>query len=163
MFSQTSPVHQISIDGDALMPLFFSSAEGNQKISYRKKTKSDKYLRAGLFFKYEEESEKAISVFTGFDYLLKRNNSRWQYRYGFDFSIGYRENLNSNRDYLNLSIFPLIRLEYFFSENFSISTEPGLFFNYEIVSKQTNFEEVESNLFRSGLKQIGVVNFNFMF
>ena len=48
MFSQTSPVHQISIDGDALMPLFFSSAEGNQKISYRKKTKSDKYLRAGL-------------------------------------------------------------------------------------------------------------------
>ena len=61
IFSQNS-VHQISIDGDALLPLFFSSPDGNQKISFRKKTSSDKYLRAGLFFSYEQESEKEIEV-----------------------------------------------------------------------------------------------------
>ena len=122
IFSQ-NPVHQISIDGDALLPLFFSSPDGNQKISFRKKTSSDKYLRTGLFFRYEQESEKEIFLFTGFDYLLKKNNTNWNYRYGFDFSVGYR-NLNSNREYLNLSIYPLIRIEYFFSD-FSISTEPG--------------------------------------
>ena len=162
IFSQ-NPVHQISIDGDALLPLFFSSPDGNQKISFRKKTSSDKYLRTGLFFRYEQESEKEISLFTGFDYLLKKNNTNWNYRYGFDFSVGYRENLNSNREYLNLSIYPLIRIEYFFSDFFSISTEPGFYFNYEIVSKQTNLSKVESNLFRSGLKKMGVINFNFIF
>jgi len=46
---------------------------------------------------------------------------------------------------------------------FSISTEPGFYFNYEIVSKQTNLSKVESNLFRSGLKKMGVINFNFIF
>lgn len=162
IFSQ-NPVHQISIDGDDLLPLFFSSSDGNQKISFRKKTSSDKYFRAGLFFSYEQESEKEISLSTGIDYLLKKNNTNWNYRYGFDFLVGYRENLNSNREYLNLSIYPLIRIEYFFSDFFSISTEPGLYFNYEIVKKQTNLSKVESNLFRSGLKKMGVISFNFNF
>ena len=122
------------------------------------------HLRFGLKYFLENDNEFTIGAKPGVDFKLKSSSGKWNFFYGFDLDLNYKDNYQSERKYIDSSLVPFFRIELLFGKHFSISTEPGLFFKLQKI-KDYDGSSIDNSdeIFSSGIKNLGVINLNFSF
>ena len=131
--------------------------------SHRRLLSNEKTLRFGLKYFYEDDNEFTIGLKPGIDFMFN-NSKKWKFFYGLDTSFEYSNNFQSERKYYKIALVPFFRIEYVVSQSFSISTEPGLFFEILKIKDVDGSPIDNSNSsFSSGISSLGVLNLNFSF
>ena len=155
--------NQISLNADDLIPALFSSDANTFNLVYRRKISDKKHLRLGFKYFYEEENEIRIGLKPGIDFLFKKAD-KWKFSYGVDAAFIHTNSYTSERKYYEFAAIPFLRAEFFFSNSFSISTEPGFFLRLTEIKDVDNSPIDNSNsILSSGLSGIGYVKFNISF
>ena len=155
--------NQISINADNIIPALFTSNSDAFNLIYRRGIKSDRHLRVGLKYFYEEDNEFNLGLKTGLDKRFKVSK-KWSFYYGMDFNLIHNESFSSERKYLELALSPFFRVEFSISDTFSISTEPGLYFKIMPIKDNDNSPiDNSKSIFSSSLSNIGLINFNISF
>ena len=155
--------NQIGINADDVLPALFSSDANTFNLTYRRKLDNKKHIRLGFKYSYEEENEFTIGLKPGVDFLFS-NSEKWNFSYGFDGALIHSNSFTSERKYYEFALIPFLRVEFLFSKNFSVSTEPGIFVKLTDVNDIDNSPVDNSySIFSSGLSGIGYVKFNFSF
>ena len=155
--------NQIGLNADDVIPALFSSDSRTFNLLYRNKLDNNKHLRIGIKYSFEEDDEFSFGIKPGIDFLFKKSD-KWHFNYGIDAIFIHNNSYVSERKYYEYAILPFFRAEFIFSENFSISTEPGIFFRIVDVNDIDNSPIDNSHsTFSSGLTGLGFIKFNFSF
>jgi hypothetical protein len=155
--------NQIYLNADDVIPVLFSSQSSAYNLGYRRLLIDEKTLRFGFKYFYEDDNEFTFGVKPGIDFMFN-NSKKWKFFYGLDTSFEYSNNFQSERKYYKIALVPFFRVEYVVSQFFSISTEPGLFFQILKIKDVDGSPIDNSNSsFSSGISSLGILNLNFSF
>lgn len=155
--------NQIYLNADDLIPAVFSSQSSSYNLGYRRLLNKNKTLRFGLKYFYEDDNEFTLGLKPGIDFMFN-DSKKWKFFYGLDTPFEYSNNFQSERKYYKIALIPFFRVEYVVSQSFSISTEPGLFFQILKINDLDGSPVDNSNSsFSSGISSLGIINLNFSF
>jgi hypothetical protein len=164
LVAQEELKNQIYLNADDLIPAVFSSNSNDYNLGYRRLVSENKHLRFGLKYFFEQDNQLTLGVKPGIDFSLKTNSKKWKFYYGVDAAFNYSDSYQAERKNYETSLIGFFRIEFVLGKHFSISTEPGLFFQLETIDDYDQSPVDNSNeVFSSGIKNIGVINLNFSF
>lgn len=162
-FSQIDESNQISINGDNVFPFLFNSSNTTYNLGYRKTVNERKSYRIGLRYLFKDEDEFVIGIKPGMDWLYKKTN-KWNFYYGIDSPILYRNDMSSSKKSYEFSILPFFGIQFKISNSFSVSLEPSLYLKYEKFKDYSDNLVLDNNsLISSGISELGIVYLNFHF
>ncbi len=126
---------------------------------------SDMNYRFGLNYNFDtsEDGEYIMGAKIGLDKLFKKSK-KWSFYYGAD--LGYIHNYLklTKKHSAGILFSPFIGIMYRFSKNFSISTEPNVYFVQKIfIDKGTFDKNNKKQWVESGFGKIGYIQLNFHF
>ncbi|MDO4880339.1 MAG: hypothetical protein Q3983_03585 [Capnocytophaga sp.] len=156
--------HQLGIGISKFLNNIFPSDNNAFLLEYRYLYKEKNAYRLGGDYRTETSSDGLyeIGVKVGIDRTFRKNN-RWFFYYGIDFGGRYLYYIDREQSLTNITLNPFFGIQYHLSENFSISTEPGLFFRYNFSKEERSFSEKNKSWIESRLAKIGVIQVNFHF
>lgn len=157
--------HQIGIGISKFVNAAFPSDSNAFLLEYRYLKNPAFVYRVGADYRMEnsKDSYYEFALKIGVDKQLK-DYKKWQFYYGVDLWGRYLYYGNREQYYTNIAINPFLGILYYFSKNFSVSTEPGFFLKYNIRRDRKSFDpEAQAQWLESRLAKIGFIQLNFHF
>lgn len=133
-------------------------------INYRYRFSDNMALRFGLNLDVSNQKDKGRYTDAMVGVERRKCKESWSFYYGLDFSYSYWK---SNAQVSNISrygISPLIGVRYYFSRNFSLSTEAKLNYFYDFYSKPDSFDpNYQRETYQLNIGSVGMVIFAYHF
>jgi len=133
-------------------------------VNYKRYFPNQSGLRSGITLDIASVQGDNINLAARVGYELGRQMNHWRLFYGFDAAGAYvKSNIQPNYNY-NFGVEPLIGGKYYFSKNFSVSSEVKLNFLWYFYRNPTSFDPTANfNSHEVNIGSVGMLVFNFHF
>ena len=149
--------HEIGIDvANALT--FIKKSDQSYLINYKYLTTRNLKIRAGLNLELSDEQSEGIYPDIRVGFQKERKDGKWSFLYGADGSFRYFKNNSLTSYQFRYGIAPLIGVQYYVHEKFSISTEGTLnLFFYQMRDPDSFDRSANQDYYSFGIGSIGMV------
>ncbi len=133
-------------------------------INYRYRFIDNMALRFGLNLDVSNKKDKGhyTDAMVGVEH--RKNKEHWSFYYGLDLSYSYWSSNVQTSNISRYGISPLIGVRYYFSRNFSLSTEAKLNYFYDLYSKPGSFDpNYQRESYQLNIGSVGMVIFSYHF
>ena len=149
--------HEIGIDiANALT--FIKKSDQSYLLNYKYLLNRNLKLRAGLNLELSNEKSEGIYPDIRVGMQKERRDGKWSFLYGLDGSFRYFKNNSLTSYQFRYGIAPLIGVQYYVHEKFSISTEGTLnLFFYQMRDPDSFDRSANQDYYSFGIGSIGMV------
>lgn len=111
---------------------FLSKKQESCLINYKRHFSEKSAFRSGLNLDWSNASDgyKSVGIRGGYERSLPVTNSQWRLYFGSDASFTYLARNYMPNSFIRYGLSPLIGFSYFPVQQFSVSTEAGINFQY---------------------------------
>lgn len=156
--------HQIGLNAANFL-VFLEEQKNDFDVTYRRVSENHA-LRVGLNY-YQittDDGRLDIALKVGYDRNICKNCGKWDVYYGVDLLGGYESFESSGRKSYRIGLAPFIGVMFHLGKNFSISTEPSLYTNFNWYKETKTFSlDNTGQWFESGLGNVGQLQLNVLF
>ncbi|MBV7440016.1 hypothetical protein KRX57_01145 [Weeksellaceae bacterium TAE3-ERU29] len=123
------------------------------------------HYRAGANYNYTsgDDTNLNLGLKVGIDKTFLQSNN-WFFYYGMDIGGSYNFYKRTEKHIGDVFIAPFLGIMYKFNKNFSVSTEPNIYYKTNFIIDNGTFETDNKKVWgQSGLGKIGYLQLNFHF
>lgn len=161
----SSPQHQIGIGISRFINAAFPNDSNTFLLEYRYLKNATWAYRIGGDYSANNHTDSLyeIALKVGIDGVYK-NYQQWSFYYGIDIWGRHLYYKDRQQYFTSIALNPFFGIQYKLSKNFSLSTEPGFFFKYNIRRDYRSFDpKAQMDTWESRFAKVGIVQVNFHF